>query len=41
MATNAKPIAIKIPRLLSDVVALNNNILPASPRNSVSVPMII
>ena len=40
MATNVKPIAIKIPRLLSDVVALNNNMPPASPRNNVAVPCI-
>ena len=38
MAINAKPMAIKIPLPLSDVVALNNNMPPASPRNSVAVP---
>ena len=38
MAINAIPIVIKIPRLLSDVVALNNRIAPASPRNSVAIP---
>ena len=40
MAINANPIAIKIPRLLSDVAALNNRIAPASPRNSVAIPWI-
>ena len=40
MAINAKPMAIKIPLLLSDVVALNNNMPPASPRNNVAVPCI-
>ncbi len=40
MAINANPIAIKIPRLLSDVVPLNNRIAPASPRNSVMMPRI-
>ena len=40
MAINANPIAIKIPRLLSDVAALNNRIAPASPRNSVVIPWI-
>ena len=40
IAINANPIAIKTPRLLSDVVALNNRIPPASPRNSVAVPWI-
>ena len=38
MAINAKPMTIKIPLLLSDVVALNNNMPPASPRNNVAVP---
>ena len=38
MAINAKPVAIKIPLLLSDVVALNNSIAPTSPRNNVAVP---
>ena len=32
--------AIKSPRLSSDVVALNNRIAPTSPRNSVAVPWI-
>ena len=40
MAINAKPIAIKIPLLLSDVMALNNSMPPASPRNNVAVPWI-
>jgi len=40
VAINANPIAIKIPRLLSDVAALNNRIAPASPRNSVAMPWI-
>jgi len=40
MEINANPTAIKIPRLLSDVVALNNRIPPASPRNSVTMPWI-
>ena len=40
IAINANPIAIKIPRLLSDVAALNNRIAPASPRNSVATPCI-
>ena len=40
MAINANPIAIKIPRLLSDVAPLNNRIAPASPRNSVAIPWI-
>ena len=38
MAINAKPMAIKIPLLLSDVVALNNSMPPASPRNNAAVP---
>jgi len=38
MAINAKPMTIKIPLLLSDVVALNNSIAPTSPRNNVAVP---
>ncbi len=37
---DAKPDTIKITRLLSDVVALNNNMPPTSPRNSVAVPAI-
>ncbi len=40
MVINAKPMAIKIPLLLSDVVALNNNMPPASPRNNTTVPWI-
>ena len=40
MEINANPTAIKIPRLLSDVAALNNRIAPASPRNSVAMPWI-
>ena len=38
IAINANPIAIKTPRLLSDVIALNNRIPPASPRNSAAMP---
>ena len=38
MAINAKPMATKIPLLLSDVAALNNSMPPASPRNNVVVP---
>ena len=37
---SANPIAIKISRLLSDVIPLNNRIAPTSPRNSVAVPWI-
>ena len=37
---SANPIAIKTPRLLSDVTPLNNRIAPASPRNSVAIPWI-
>jgi len=37
---NAKPTAIKIPRRLSDVAALNNSMAPTSPRNNVAVPWI-
>ena len=40
VAINANPIAIKIPRLLSDVTPLNNRIAPASPRNSAATPWI-
>ena len=40
MVINAKPTAIKIPRLLSDVVALNNSMAPTSPRNNIAVPWI-
>ena len=32
--------AIKSPRLSSDVVALNNRIAPISPRNNVAMPWI-
>ena len=38
MVINAKPTAIKIPRLLSDVAALNNSMAPTNPRNNVAVP---
>ena len=38
MAINAEPMAIKIPLLLSDVMALNNSMPPASPRNNIAVP---
>ena len=41
MAINTKPMAIKIPLLLSDVVALNNSMPPTSPRNNVAVPWIV
>ena len=37
---SANPIAIITPRLLSDVTPLNNRIAPASPRNSVAMPLI-
>ena len=37
---SANPTAIKIPRLSSDVAALNNRIAPTSPRNSVATPWI-
>ena len=40
MANSANPIAIKIPRLSSDVVPLNNRIAPTSPRNNVAMPCI-
>ena len=40
MAINANPIAIKSPRLSSDVAALNNRIAPISPRNNVPTPWI-
>ena len=40
MAINANPIAIKNPRLSSDVAALNNRIAPISPRNNVTTPWI-
>ena len=40
MEINANPIAIKIPRLLSDVTPLNNRIAPASPRNSAAMPWV-
>ena len=32
------PMARRIPRLLFDVVALNNSMPPARPRNNVAVP---
>ena len=32
--------AKRIPRFLSDVVALNNNMPPAKPRNNIAVPPI-
>ena len=41
MAINAKPMAIKIPLVLSDVMALNNSMPPTSPRNNVDVPWIV
>ena len=41
MVINAKPTAIKIPRVLSDVTALNNSMVPISPRNNVAVPRMI
>ena len=40
IAINANPIVTKIPRLSSDVVALNNRIAPISPRNNVTMPWI-
>ena len=40
IAISANPIVIKIPRLSSDVVALNNRIAPTSPRNSAAMPSI-
>ena len=40
MVINAKPMTIKIPLLLSDVMALNNNMPPASPRNNTATPWI-
>ena len=40
MAINAKPTAIKTPRFLSNVAALNNSIAPISPRNNIAVPWI-
>jgi len=40
MIINAKPTAIKIPRLLSDVAALNNSMPPTKPRDSVTIPWI-
>ena len=40
MLINAKPMVIKIPRLLSDVVALNNNMPPTNPRNNTALPAI-
>ncbi len=35
---NANPTAIKTPRLLSDVTALNNSMAPANPRINVAIP---
>ena len=40
MVINEKPTVIKIPRLLSDVTVLNNNMPPTSPRNNANVPCI-
>ena len=40
MAINAKPMVIKIPLLLSDVMALNNSMPPTSQRNNTAVPWI-
>jgi len=40
MAIDAMPMAIKIPLLLSDVVALNNSMPPTSPRNNIATPWI-
>ena len=40
IAINAKPAARKIPRLLSDVTPLNNNMQPNTPRSNVIVPPI-
>ena len=40
MVINAKPAAIKTPRVLSDVAPLNNSMAPISPRNNVAVPWI-
>ena len=37
---SANPIAIKVPRVLSDVTPLNNRIAPTSPRNSTAIPWI-
>ena len=37
---SAKPITITVTCLFSDVAALNNNMPPASPRNSTAVPCI-
>ena len=41
MAINAKPMTRKVPLQLYDVVALNNSIPPARPRNNVATPPII
>ena len=41
MVIDAKPTTIKIPCLVSDVTALNNSIVPISPRNNVAMPRII
>ena len=40
MVISAKPTTIKIPRLVSDVTALNNSMPPASPRNNTAMPEI-
>ena len=37
---STNPMAIKSPRLSSDVAPLNNRIAPASPRNNVTTPWI-
>ena len=41
MVINAKPTAIKIPRVLSDVTALNNSMVPISPRNNITMPRMV
>ena len=40
MVISAKPTAIKIPRFLSDVAALNNSMPPANPTNNDATPSI-
>ena len=40
MLISTRPTAIKISRLLSDVVALNNNMPPTNPRNNTALPAI-
>ena len=40
IATNTNPIIRRIIRLPSDVAPLNNNMLPARPRNNIAVPPI-